>query len=145
MVGRQCGEIPAELARGRDRFDAWRRRRKAGARIPETLWTLAVKLAEAHGVSRTASTLRLDYHSLKNRVESQASGVTSASGSAPVSGAFVELSSPLPGDFPFPLPGVPGECVVEFEDGAGARLRVHLRGCDVPDVVALGRSFWSGE
>ncbi len=40
---------------------------------------------------------------------------------------------------------VGGKCVVEFEDGPGAILRVHLRGSDVPDLVALGRSFWSGE
>ncbi|MDA1160267.1 MAG: hypothetical protein O2983_11715 [Planctomycetota bacterium] len=141
MVGRQFGEIPAELSRGRDRFEAWRRRRKAGARIPDELWSLAVKLAEAHGVSRTASTLRLDYHSLKNRLASAGT----ESGSGAMGGRFLELSPALPGDLSFPLPGGSGECVVEFEDGSGARLRVHLRGCEVPDVVALGRSFWSGE
>jgi hypothetical protein len=44
-----------------------------------------------------------------------------------------------------PLVAASVECVVEFEDGAGAILRVHLRGCDAPDLVALRRSFWSGE
>ena len=131
MVGRKRGEIPGSLARGRERFEAWRRTRKVGARIPDRLWALAVKLADAHGLSRTASTLKLDYHALKKRVKSRNSD------SSPVSPAFVELSPPS-------LTGS-GECVVEFEDGSGARIRVHLRGCDAPDLVALGRSFWSGE
>jgi hypothetical protein len=51
--------------------------------------------------------------------------------------AFVELSS---------LPATaPRECVIEFEDNSGSTMRIHLRDCEVPDLVALGRSFWSGE
>ena len=37
-------EIPPELARGRDRFTAWRRTRRPKTRIPESLWGLAVRL-----------------------------------------------------------------------------------------------------
>jgi hypothetical protein len=131
MVGRQRGDISGSLARGRDRFEAWRGDRKVGARIPDQLWGLAVKLAEAHGLSRTASTLKLDYHTLKKRVAAKTPDCSS------VSGEFIELSPPSLAPS--------GECVVEFEDGLGASMRVHLRGCDVPDLVALGRSFWSGE
>ena len=46
MAGRKRGDIPKSLARGRDRFEAWRRSRKVGARIPNKLWSLAVNLAE---------------------------------------------------------------------------------------------------
>jgi hypothetical protein len=128
MVGRKRRDIPAPLARGRDRFVVWRRTRKAGTRIPDKLWTLAVKLADGHGLHRTASVLRLDYYALKKRLEARNSDATS------VPPAFVELASPSP--------SASSECVVEWEDGAGASLRVHLRGGDVPDLVALGRSFW---
>lgn len=131
MNGRKHREIPTPLARGRTRFEAWRRTRDVGARIPERLWALAVKLADTHGLSRTASALRLDYYTLKRRVES------TNSAALPATPAFVELSPPSM--------TAAGECVVEFEDGAGASLRIHLRGCEVPDVVALGRTFWSGE
>jgi len=131
MVGREHRDIPAPLARGRDRFDLWRRTRKAGTRIPNKLWSLAVKLADGHGLNRTASVLGLDYYALTRRVAARKSDSTS------VPPAFIELSPPRL--------GATGECVVEFEDGAGASMRVHLRGCDVPDLVALGRSFWSGE
>jgi hypothetical protein len=180
MVGRRHCDIPAPLARGRDRFEMWRRTRQVGTRIPDELWSLAVKLADHDGISRAASVLGLDYYSLKKRVEAGNSGVTSvpsafvegsassdsafvegsassdsafvegsaSSDSASARPAFIELSSSsLQG---VPSMGVSNECVVEFEDGAGARLRVHLRGSDVPDLVAcglvaLGRSFWSGE
>lgn len=127
MAGRRRGEVPASLVRGQKRLEAWRRTRTAGGRIPEKLWTLAVKLAEAHGVSRTATLLKLDYDSLKERVERKHSD------SAPAPGTFVEFCPPSP--------TVAGECVIEFEDGLGANLRVHLRGYDAPDVVALGRMF----
>ncbi len=131
MVGRKRSDIPKALARGRDRFEAWRRSRKFGARIPDKLWSLAVKLAEAHSVSRTASALMLDYHALKNRVAGKNCNSRS------VVPTFIELT---------PSPIAPStECVVEFEDGSGARMRVHVRGGHVPDLVALGRSFWSGE
>ena len=72
MAGRKRGEIGGALARGRDRFEAWRRSRNVGARIPEKLWSLAVTLADAHGVSRTASALKLDYNALKERIAAKA-------------------------------------------------------------------------
>lgn len=131
MVGRKRGPIPAALARGRDRFEAWRRTCRVGTRIPEKLWTLAVSLAEVHGVSRTASALRLDHNQLKKRVAAKNSDSSSATPT------FIELTPPAQADSK--------ECIAEFEDGSGARIRVHLRGCDAPDLVALGRSFWRGE
>ena len=127
MVGRRRGEIPTSLVRGRDRFEAWRRSRKVGARIPDKLWSLAVTLAEAHGLSRTASALKLDYHGLKNRVAGRNCDLS------PVAPAFVELTrSPVVSAT---------ECVMEIEDGLGARMRVHLRGCEIPDLSDLCRSF----
>jgi len=128
MVGRKRRDVPQPLARGRDRFDGWRRVRKVKTRIPDQLWNLAVKLAVAHGLHRTATVLKLDYYSLKRRVEARNAAATSET----------------PGFVEFPPPSVTSaECIVEFEDGAGARMRIHLRGGDVPDLVALGRSFWS--
>ena len=148
MVGRRHRDIPAPLARGRDRFEVWRRTRQVGTRIPDELWSLAVKLVDGHGLSRTASVLGLDYYSLKKRVAAENSGVTSvpsefvagsaSSDSASARPAFIELSS-------LPSPGASGECVVEFADSTGASLRIHLSGCQTPDLVALGRNFWSGE
>ena len=113
---------------GRSRFQAWRGQRKAGGRIPQPLWALAVRLAKAHGVSRTAAVLGLDYYSLKKRAEAAASEPQS---SGP---AFVELPSPVM---------VGKQCRFELDNGAGATMRVQLVGYDAADVEALSRSFWN--
>ena len=128
MVGRKRGDTRGSLAHGRERFEAWRRSRTVGARIPEKLWSLAVTLAETHGLSRTASALKLDYHSLKNRVAGRNCD------SRAVAPAFIELSPP-------PVAPSASECVIELEDGFGARMRVHLHGCELPDLADLCRSF----
>jgi len=38
----------------------------------------------------------------------------------------------------------PSECVIEFENARGARMRVQVKG-GVPDLVALGRSLWDAK
>src|SRR5512144_1460453 len=73
------GSLPPDLARGRNRFQAWREQRTGRGRIPRSLWALAVQLANVHGVSRTAAVLGLDSHSLKMRAEA----VTSEAPSSP--------------------------------------------------------------
>ena len=120
-------QLPPDLERGRSRFQAWRAQRQAGGRIPHALWAMATRLAKAHGVSRTAAALGLDYYRLKDRTgaaigDPQSSGPT-----------FVELTSPV-------LVGK--ECRFELDNGAGATMRVHLVGYDANDVEALSRSFW---
>ena len=91
-----------------------------------------MKAAEQYGVHRTAKTLRIDYYGLKRRVE-EASTTARARTSGEVA-AFVELAGPLPAGS--------GECLVELEDDSGAKMRVHLKGAEAPDLVALSRSFW---
>ena len=131
MSGRKHHDIPTSLARGRVRFEAWRRTRAVGARIPERLWTLAVKLADAHGLNRTASALRLDYYALKRRVASTSAQARSATP------AFVELSPPAV--------AAPRECVIKFENHSKTTMRIHLQDCEIPDLVALSRSFWNNK
>ena len=121
-------QLPPDLVRGRSRFQAWRGRRKVGERIPQPLWTLAVRLAKAHGVSRTAAALGLDYYSVQKRAEAVA---TPPQSDRP---AFVELTSPVM---------VGKQCRFELDNGAGATMRVHLVGYDAAEVEALSRSFWN--
>ena len=118
--------LPPDLARARDRFQAWRERRTGRDRIPRALWALAVRLAKAHGVSRTAGALGLDYYTLKERAGAAVSGPPASSP------AFVELPSPILGK----------AGVFEFDDGAGFTMRVQLTGYDAADVEALARGFW---
>jgi hypothetical protein len=120
-------QLPPDLERGRNRFQAWRGQRKPGGRIPEALWTMAIRLAKAHGVSRTAAVLRLDYYRLKKLAE-PAPGEPQSSGPA-----FVELASPVM---------VGKQCRFELDNGAGATMRVQLVGYDAAEVEALSRGFW---
>lgn len=123
------GQLPKDLSKGRSRFQAWRRRRELGSRIPKPLWALAVRLARAHGICRTASVLRLDYYSLKKRVAAAAGPSESSSP------AFVELPAPMV---------VSKHCLFELDNGAGTTMRVQLVGYDAVDVVTLSRSIWNG-
>jgi hypothetical protein len=127
MSGHNHGGVPARLLRLKQRFVTWRKARKHGERIPQPLWKSAAKLAADYGVSQTATVLKLDYYSLKKRTNRQTGDTVSNS-------PFIELRSA-------PITHA-GECVIEFEDGIGASMRVHLKGTEVPDVLALGRNFW---
>ncbi len=169
MGTRKTPNLPARLAGTRRRFDRWRRTRKGRSRIPETLWASAVKAAGRYGVNKTAQALRLDYYALKKRVEATQTRVeavgsrrvsggkvasrsisdrqaASADGSlaaivpdkaGPAGATFVELASPAPAST--------RECILELEDPGGAKMRVHLKGVEAPDLTALSRSFWGVE
>jgi len=117
-------ELPRDLARARDQLTAWRRTKKPRSRIPQRLWELAVKLAAKHGLHRTAQALKLDYYSLKKRVEAVEPGLDEGGP------AFIELPSAL---------AAVQECVIELEDGA-VSLRVSLKGYDAADIATVGRS-----
>jgi hypothetical protein len=117
-----------------------------------------VRLANVHGVCRTAAELGLDYYSLKHRVEAVAVAarpaarrVTAGRDSAERAGAgglqrsaganagatFVELP---------PIAAVAGkQCLFELENGAGARMRVQLTGYEAAEVAAFSRSLWKAE
>jgi hypothetical protein len=124
----QHQQLPPDLERGRSRLQAWRRQRKAGGRIPQALWAMATRLAKAHGVSRTAAVLGLDYYRLKERAEVAVS-------EPPAGGpAFVELTPPVLAT---------KQCRIELDNGSGATMRVQLVGYDAADVEALSRSFWN--
>jgi hypothetical protein len=135
MNARKTGDLPADLENTRRRLERWRQRHQAPTPLPESLWAEAVKLAGRYGVSRTARALGVGYYSLKDRVERET--LASAAGSSPRSEAtFLELAvSPRSGA---------GECILEWEDAGGGKMRVHLKGVEVPDLVALSRSFWEG-
>jgi hypothetical protein len=128
MGASQHGQLPPDLVRGQLRFRAWREQRNPGARIPQPLWTMAIRLAKAHGVSRTSAALGLDYYSLKKRAEATAAPTRS---SDPV---FLELTPPVL---------VAKQCRLELDNGSGATMRVQLVGYDAAEVEALSRSFWN--
>jgi hypothetical protein len=92
MTRRRNG-ISADFAQAAARFDQWRRSASSTGRIPVSLWNLAVDLAREHGLSRTATTLKLGYYDLKKRVVERAALTQSGPRSTAADG-FVELNPP---------------------------------------------------
>jgi len=137
MSTKRRRDLPARLEGLRRRFEDWRRTRKMRTRIPDPLWASAVKLAGRHGIHRTARALRVDYYALKKRVEGRAAATASNAPEVTDEAAFLEL--------PAAAWGGAGECTLELEDAGGAKLRVHLKGFEAPDLAALSRSFWQSE
>ena len=135
MKTRTTAILPVDLEATRRRLEQWRQRHRAPTPLPESLWAEAVQLAGRYGVSQTARALRVGYYSLQDRVEKETR--CAAAGSPARSAApFLELAVA-------PARGA-GECILEWEDAGGGKMRVHLKGVEVPDLVALSRSFWEG-
>jgi hypothetical protein len=122
--------LPARLEAVRRRFERWRQTHKPRSRIPDSLWTVAAKMADTYGIHRTAQALRIEYYSLKKRVAA-ASGRHAPGPMA----TFVE--------WPPAVPAGPCDCTLELEDARGAKMRVHLKAVTPPDLAALSRSFWN--
>ena len=100
-----------------------------GQRIPPALWNLAARLAHAHGISRTATTLGLDYYDLKRRAQ-PAADVTVPVSRPP---AFIELT-------PAALTPI-RHCRLHWEPGDGVSLRIELTGFEAADLEALARGL----
>jgi hypothetical protein len=145
-ASKRC-DLSAGLEGVQRRFERWRQTRRGHSRIPDELWAAAVKAAGVHGLHRTVRALRLDYYSLKERVEQQAgtpcTPAASAAGRRRPSArkrpgrrradtaqslpAFLELTPPAAHGFLL-APAGPCQSIVEWQDGAGAKMRVELKG-----------------
>jgi hypothetical protein len=92
---------------------------------------MAVGLARKHGVNRTAQALRLDYYTLKRRLD----GAPVPEKTAP---DFIELC-------PVEMVSRGSQWTVELESGIGARMRIDVRGAELPDLTALVYAFRGGD
>lgn len=130
-----------DLHRLQQQLQAWRRSQTGRARLPESLWHAAAELARSQGPSTVASTLRLDYYKLRERVAASAlAGVVAPACRVEAPGErrrpdFVEVK----------VAGFPevnaGESMVTLDDGTGARMTLRVGG-DPVTLVALAESFW---
>jgi len=117
--------IPADLLELRQRLEQWRSEQPTRSRLPESIWTGAVEMAQRHGLHRTTKALRLDYTGLKKRMPA------AAQPGGPVPPAFLELLAPATAGS--------AECVVEWESARG-RMRVAMKGV-TPDWASLLRAW----
>lgn len=120
---------PAEpIAQLQRQLEQIRTTQPSRSRLPESIWNSAVALARQHGIYAVAHPLRLDYMGLKKRLGDTPNRRRKAS-----KAAFVELIAP---------PSTPPpECVIEFESGSGAKMRVQWRASSAPDWSSLLRAW----
>lgn len=117
------------LEQTRRRIARWRETRThRGAPMPATLWTAAIALARQHGLYTTARTLRIDYGSLKKRLD------TAGAGRVP-SPAFVEFAAAA-------RPTGLGPCVIDLDAPRGRRRRIEVTGVTMADLVMLTQVAW---
>lgn len=137
-MGSRSGPVPDSINQLREQLQQFRSTQSRRTKLPEALWQAAAEEARQHGTYMVAHTLRLDYSNLQKRLggappqrrirrgggrdadvaPKRRRPVVSDSGVAPP--AFVELVRNTGVDA--------DEYVVEFESGAGPRMRVRWRG-----------------
>jgi hypothetical protein len=129
MNTRRSAAVPRVLSTTRRQFEQWRRRQHGRKRLPKEFWEKAVALAREHGIHRTARTLGLKYESLKKHLATTAGEEDLGPAQPP---DFLEL---VPGGLLAPAP----ECMIEWEDGHGGKMRMHVKGIGVADLVSFAR------
>jgi hypothetical protein len=122
----------SEVEPVRSQLETWRRSRKRGEHIPETLWQAMGELARGYGVGRVSRALGVGYHALKERARGPEQSAADCGNNSAV---FVEL--PTPGAAPR------SDWVVELEDGRGAKMTLRLGSGSGTEVLSLVQAFWS--
>ena len=121
--------FPSTLAEVQTRFIDWRKNKKHRRRIPEDLWTAAVRLSPEHSLHKISTTLSLSYTDLKKRIKSDKTS---------------PAISPAPDFIPIDIPHPHNtECIVEMEHYNGNKMGMHFKGKADIDLQAFSESFWS--
>ena len=124
--------IPGQsLSEVKEQFKTWRKTRKSLRPIPVHLWASAVNLTAKHSISQIAKELVLDYSTLKKR----AAVKKNADGASMSPAGFIEVN--------LEPPTAVSECIVEMQDIAGSKMRMHFRGQTDFDLLELAKAFWS--
>lgn len=134
-MDRQPPAIPDDIEALRRRVETWRKIRTKRSPMPEELWSDAARLAAHHGYRRVARTLRINYDSLKERLE-RGSKKEGKKTSSPEE--FVEMRA----SEVFGASQSPGS-VVEMTDGKGCTLTIRLAEGEKLDVHRLVAAFRS--
>mgnify|MGYP001552079715 CR=1 FL=1 len=124
--------IESRLENAKSSFHNWRTTRTKKTRIPEALWKEAVALYPEYTLGKISSALRLSHTDLKKRIKLSEQDPASDAERVP---AFIEVGFPTE-------PATVSECVVEMEDGNGAKMRMCFKGKTDFDLLELGRAFW---
>ena len=121
---RESTPIPEPIAQLQRQLEQFRSAQSGRAKLPESLWQVAVELARQYGVYPVAHPLRLDYTRLKKLLSGSPTSRPKA-----VKPAFVELAAPSRAQLE--------ECVIEFESSGGSKMRIQWKATAPPDWTTL--------
>jgi hypothetical protein len=121
----------AALSELAERLREWRESRPRGQRIPEELWKAATDLGRIHGVSPTASALKVNFLQLQQRLLAGGFG----RGKGPARPAFIELP---PAASP---PDQSERGTLEVVQASGARLTLRLPHATAKELQPLVHLF----
>ena len=131
MVTKNYPTQRPSLSEVKEQFKTWRKTRKSPRPIPKKLWAAAVSLTANHSISQISRELVVDYSALKKRA-----AIKNKDSAASMSSAgFIEVN--------LEPPAAVAECIVEMQDIAGAKMRMHFRGRPDFDFLELAKAFWS--
>ena len=119
--------LPESITDLRAQLEEFRATHPHRTRLPESVWQSATELARCHGLYVVARSLRLDYSTLKKRVN----------GSTPPCRPRWKKSSPQFVELVGAARASVDEYVIEFASARGAQLRVHCKTTTPPDWAAL--------
>jgi hypothetical protein len=123
--------VPPEIQELSRQIEEWRSSRPHRMRMPDPLWTLAANLARQYSVAQVSRFLRLDYYSLKERLEA----LDQNRGGTETRPTFIELRT---------VAATPvSECTIDLEHPQGRRMRIQVKGAALPDLETLTRTFWA--
>lgn len=116
-----------------EQFIEWRKQRKLGVRIPETLWSHAISLSDSYPVGQITRTLGLGWESFHKRL-CQKQGVVyqpakrrkengNPSSSLSTSSPFIELK--ISESTCSNLSSSPSPCLLELANPLGGSLRIY--------------------
>ena len=101
--------------------------------MPEKLWQAAVNLCTHHSIRQVSRELIVDYSTLKKRLSNKKPNtVTKASRPG-----FIELD--------LGTPTAISECIIEMEDGLGAKMRMHFKNETDFELLELVKAFFRNE
>jgi len=120
-------------------FTRWRGEGSPGRRIPAALWAKAAAAARTHGVSRTATTLGLNYGRLKEQCDATPRRPARGARSVPRRAAPVAAPAAPPPFVELPaLPApTPPACRIEVHEPRGRRIAVELGAPAVAELPAV--------
>ena len=127
----EVSAITPTLEQVRQCFESWRQRRKKRTRIPQSLWQSAIALSGEYSICHLSKALRVNYTTLKNKVENTNPPEEHPANILPAS--FIEIPAPI-------APSL--EATIEMIKRDGSVMRMHIKGSGCSDLIELGKAFW---